>query len=125
MELVSRVFIAYAENLVILDESVVCLQKSSFIMVETHFVVLEMRNYFKYAINSMWETYNLSMPLVRWASLVAQPVKNLPAIRETWFNPWFGKIPWRRERLPTPEFWPGEFHGLYSLWGLKELDTTE
>ena len=84
MELVSRVFIAYAENLVLLDESVVCLQKSSFIMVETHFVVLEMRNYFKYAINCMWETYNLSVPLVRWASLVAQPVKNLPAIRETW-----------------------------------------
>ena len=24
-----------------------------------------------------------------------------------------GKIPWRRERLPTPVFWPGEFHGLY------------
>ena len=24
-------------------------------------------------------------------------------------------MPWRRERLPTPEFWPGEFHGLYSL----------
>ena len=22
------------------------------------------------------------------------------------------KIPWRRERLPTPVFWPGEFHGL-------------
>ena len=22
-------------------------------------------------------------------------------------------------------FWPGEFHGLYSLWGCKELDTTE
>ena len=29
------------------------------------------------------------------------------------FNPWVGKIPWRRERLPTPVFWPGEFHGLY------------
>ena len=27
--------------------------------------------------------------------------------------------------LPTPVFWPGEFHGLYSPWGLKELDTTE
>ena len=25
-----------------------------------------------------------------------------------------GLIPWRRERLPTPVFWPGEFHGLYS-----------
>ena len=24
------------------------------------------------------------------------------------------KIPWRRSRLPTPVFWPGEFHGLYS-----------
>ena len=33
--------------------------------------------------------------------------------------------PWIRERLPTPVFWPGEFHGLYSPWGHKELDTTE
>ena len=32
---------------------------------------------------------------------------------------------WRRERLPTPVFWPGEFHGLYSPWGHKESDTTE
>ena len=30
--------------------------------------------------------------------------------------------PWRRERLPTPVFWPEEFHGLYSPWGCKELD---
>ena len=41
------------------------------------------------------------------------------------FNPWVGKIPWRRERLPTPVFWPREFHGLYSPWGSKESDTTE
>ena len=27
--------------------------------------------------------------------------------------------------LPTPVFWPGELHGLYSPWGRKELDTTE
>ena len=26
-------------------------------------------------------------------------------------NPWVAKIPWRRERLPTPVFWPGEFLG--------------
>ena len=26
---------------------------------------------------------------------------------------------------PTPIFWPGEFHGLYSLWGHKKLDTTK
>ena len=29
------------------------------------------------------------------------------------------------ERLPTPVFWPGEFHGLYSPWGRKESDMTE
>ena len=50
-----------------------------------------------------------------WASLVAQLVKNLPAMRETWVE----KIPWRRERLPTPVFWPTEFHGLYSPWVVK------
>ena len=41
------------------------------------------------------------------------------------FNPWVEKIPWRRERLLTPVFWPGEFHGLYSPSGRKESDTTE
>ena len=30
-----------------------------------------------------------------------------------------------KERLPPPVFWPGEFHGLYSPWDHKELDTTE
>ena len=41
------------------------------------------------------------------------------------FDLWVGKIPWRREQLPTPVFCPGEFHGLYSPQGCKELDTTE
>ena len=40
------------------------------------------------------------------------------------FNPWAGKIPWRRERLSTLVFWPGEFHGLYSPWGHEESDMT-
>jgi len=35
-----------------------------------------------------------------WASLGPQLVKNLLAMWETWV----GKIPWRRERLPTPVF---------------------
>ena len=35
------------------------------------------------------------------------------------FKPQFGKIPWRRERLPTPVFWPGELYGLYSSWVTK------
>ena len=60
-----------------------------------------------------------------WASLVAKLVKNLPTMRVPKFDPRVGKIPWRRERLPTPVSWPGEFHGLYSPWGRKELDSTE
>ena len=39
-----------------------------------------------------------------WAALVAQLVRN-PG-----FDHWVGKIPWRRERLPTPVSWPGEFY---------------
>ena len=60
-----------------------------------------------------------------WASLVAQLVKNQQQSRRPGFYPWVGKIPWRRERLPPPVFWPREFHGLYSPWGHKESDTTE
>ena len=55
-----------------------------------------------------------------WTSLVVQLVKNPPTMRRPGFNPSVGKIPWRRERLPTPVFWPGEFHGLYSPWCHKE-----
>ena len=56
-------------------------------------------------------------------SLAAQLVKNLPAMWETLVDPWVGKIPWRKECLPTPVFLPGEFHG-YSP-GVTESDTTE
>ena len=45
--------------------------------------------------------------------------------RRPGFDPWIGKIPWRRERLPTPLFWPGEFHGLYSPRGRKKSDMAE
>ena len=46
------------------------------------------------------------------------------------FDPWVGKIPWRRTWQPTPLFLPGESHGQrslvgYSLWGHRESDTTE
>jgi len=32
------------------------------------------------------------------------------------FDPWVGKIPWRKEQQPTSVFLPGEFHGQRSLW---------
>ena len=37
------------------------------------------------------------------------------------FNAWVGKIPWRRKWPPTPVFWLGEFHGLYSPRGSQRI----
>ena len=57
--------------------------------------------------------------------LVAQLVKNQPAMRETWVQSMGWEDPWRRERLPNPVLWPGEFDGMESPWGRKEWDMTE
>ena len=62
------------------------------------------------------------------ASLVAQRVKSLPAMRETWVQ--ILGLPWRVKWQPTPVFLPGESHGWrslvgYSPWGHKESDTIE
>ena len=38
--------------------------------------------------------------------------------------PGLGRSPEQGQATP-PVFWPEEFHGLYSPWGCKELDTTE
>ena len=37
---------------------------------------------------------------------------NLSQCRRPQFDSSVGNIPWRRERLPTPVFWLGEFHGV-------------
>ena len=46
------------------------------------------------------------------------------------FDPWIGKIPWRRKWKLTQVLLPGKFQGQKSLldympWARKELDTTE
>ena len=43
-------------------------------------------------------------------------------MRQTWVPSLGWEDPLEKERLPTPVFWPGEFHGLY---GRKESDMTE
>ena len=50
------------------------------------------------------------------ASLIAQLVKNPPAMQETPIDSWVGKIHWRRDRLPTAVFL-GFPHG----WAVKNL----
>ena len=57
-------------------------------------------------------------------------IKNLPAMRRPWFDPWARKIPWKNEWLPTPLLLPGESQGQRSQagdssCGHKESETTE
>ena len=47
-----------------------------------------------------------------WTFLMAQLVKNPLQCGRPGSDPWAGKIPWRREKLPTSVFWYGEFHGV-------------
>ena len=70
-------------------------------------------------------------PQYSWVSLVASMIKKFHLqCRRPGFDPWVGKIPWRRAWQPTPVFLPGESRGQrslvgYSPWGHTELDTTE
>ena len=62
--------------------------------------------------------------------LVAQMVKCLSTMQQTWFDLWVGKIRWRRKWQSTPVLLPGKSHGQrsllgYSPWGRKESDITE
>ena len=72
--------------------------------------------------------------LVKYYYQGALVIRSLSAyagdIRDLGFDPWVGKMPWRRERQPTPVFLPGESHGKrslagYSPWGCEESDTTQ
>ena len=44
---------------------------------------------------------------------------------QTWVRSLGWEDPLEKGMVPTPVFWPGEFHGLYSPWGHKELDMIE
>ena len=56
---------------------------------------------------------------------MAQLVKNLSAMWETWVRSLGWEDPLEKVKVTHSVFWPGEFHGLYSSWGHKESDTTE
>ena len=54
---------------------------------------------------------------------MAQLVKNWPAMQKTWLDSWIGKIPSRRDRLPTPVFlgFPGHSNGKESTCNVGDL----
>ena len=63
------------------------------------------------------------------ASLVAQMVKCLPAMWETWVRSLGQEDPLEKEMQLSPVFLPGKFHGQrslvgHSLWSHKESDST-
>ena len=64
------------------------------------------------------------------ASLVAQTVKHLPTMQETWVQSLGWADPLENEMTTTPVLLPGKSHGWrslvgYSPWGCKESDTTK
>ena len=64
------------------------------------------------------------------ASLIAQSVKNLPAMQETWVRSLGQEDPLENEMATHSSTLAGQFHGWrslvgYSPWGHKELDMTE
>ena len=63
-------------------------------------------------------------------TFMAQMVKNLPAVQETWFQPLGGEDPLEKEMATHSSILAGEFRGQrilvgYSPRGCKELDVTE
>ena len=64
---------------------------------------------------SLCITYIYTYMYVYGASLMSQLWRICLQCRRTGFDPWVRKIPWRREWIPIPVFFPGEFHGQRSL----------
>ena len=82
--------------------------------------------YFKYAMNFFFQ---FSVEILNHVTIPLNitNIAGLPSGKESacqfWrykrcsFNPWVGKIPWRRKQQPTPAFLPGESHGQSTLVG--------
>ena len=95
-----------------------------------HSINMEIRSIWPIILNKPHWPWVTSAIFDKDAKLVAPMVKNPPAMQEIQVRSLGWKIPWRKERLPTPVFLPGNIYGQrslagYSSWGCKELDTTE
>ena len=64
----------------------------------------------EYLLEKGLATHSSILGLPLWLSWYRIPLQ----CQRPGFDPWVGKILWRRERLPTPVFWPGKFYKLYS-----------
>ena len=60
-----------------------------------------------------------------WASLVAQLVKNLPTMRETWVRSLGWEDPLEKGKATHSSILAWRIHALHTPSGLKESDTAE
>ena len=93
-------------------------------------ITLKIFRIFSPYLASFFQNITYIVQYKEWASLLAQMERICLHCRRLRLDPWVGKIPWRREWLPTPVFLLGEFHGQRNLegyhpWGHKDWDTTE
>ena len=67
------------------------------------------------------DVHTNGVPVFAWASLVAQLIKNLPAMRETWVRSLGWEDPLEKGTATHSSILAGEFHGLYSPWGWSTM----
>ena len=107
------------------------------LVLEPHFVrpLISFLSPLEYPLQTLPESCGSLLPAVVSTEIPSDASGKEPACqcrrhRSQGFDPWVGKIPWRRKWQSIPAFLPRESHGLRSLvgyrpWGCKELDTTE
>ena len=81
-------------------------------------------------LNQLFGQPNIWKGASQVAASGKEPSCQCRRLKRCGFDPWVGKIPWKRAWQPSPAFLPGESHGHWSLagyspWGHKESDTTE
>ena len=114
-----KVFLAL--RLVTFEEVKICLHEAHILNMES----VGSANGCESGGHQVWDDNHLKV-----TSLVAQMVKRLPAMQETWVQSLGGEDPRKRKWQPTPVFLPEEFHGQrslagYSPQGHKQSGTTE
>ena len=83
--------------------------------------------------NNVWIVYVIVLLFIQTLLGLPRALSSQEATcryRRCRFDPWVGKIPWRRKYESTPVFLPGKSRGQrslagYSPWGHREADTTE
>ena len=76
-------------------------------------------------LQQIFPTQELNRGLLHFRWILYQLSYQGSPMWETWVWSLSWEDSWRRDRLPTQVFWPGEYHGLYSPCGRKESGTTE